>query len=213
MTIKTTISALTVAALVAGSGSTAFAGTQVASAPEYKTQKGMLQTADEALNAVTQVHAARLALFENDIPKAKDELEIARSALIAAESDLSGKLMRDFSVADSSTNYLPFDMSMSLTEGFTATEENKLALQRAAGLFESAEPDDAVEVLKLAEIDVSIMTAMLPYEQTLTALDAAIGDIEDGDYFDANLDLKSINDSIITRSFSIDAVPSQGETK
>lgn len=213
MRVTETYRALTLAAMLGATALTAstaaFADT--AKAVTYETQDAFLQTADEALSAITQVQAARLALFENDITRAKDAVEAARTSLVASESDLSDKLMRDFTLVDSKTNYLPFDMSMTLTEAFDATEENKLALQKAYGLFESAEPDEAVEVLKLAEIDVQVTAALLPYDATLTALDGAIGNIEDGDYFDANLDLKSISDSVIMRAFSIDAVPMQGD--
>ncbi|WP_371228203.1 YfdX family protein [Roseovarius sp. 2305UL8-3] len=180
-------------------------------AQEYPTQDEMLETADEALATLTGVHTARIALFNNKIEEAKDALENARTNLVDAESDLTSLMMRDFIEVDSKTNYLPFDMSMSLTEAFDATEENKLALQKAYGLFESAEPDEAVEVLRLAEIEVQVAAALLPYDETITNLDDAIGNIIDGDYFDANLELKAIEDSVILREFSIDAVPEQGD--
>jgi len=180
-------------------------------AQTYPTQDSFLKTADEALEAVTQVHSARLALFNNEPDAAADHVRAAKSALTDTESDLSALLMRDFTLVDTENNYLPFDMSMSLTEDFDATEENKLALQRAYGLFESAEPEDAIEVLRVAEIDVRVSAAMLPFEATLTRLDDALGNIGDKDYFDANLDLKAIEDSVIVNTFSIDAVPQQGD--
>jgi hypothetical protein len=187
---------------------TGFASAQTAKA--YRTQESLLKTTDEALDAMTKVHSARLALFDNDIALATQSVKDAKSAVTNSESDLSSLLMRDFTNVDTENNYLPFDMSMSLTEGYKATEENKLALQRAYGLFESASPDDAVEVLRLANIDVQVSAAMLPFEDTLTRLDDALGNIEDGAYFDANLDLKAIADSVIINAFSIDAVPEQG---
>lgn len=39
--------------------------------------------------------------------------------------------MKDFTLADGKTNFLPFDMPLGLTEVITATEENKLARQKA----------------------------------------------------------------------------------
>lgn len=65
---------------------------------------------------------------------------------IEAEADVTPKLMKDFTLADGKTNFLPFDMPISLTEVITATEENKLAPQKACGLFGSMAPDDAIPV-------------------------------------------------------------------
>lgn len=196
-----------VAAAVAGLMTLSAAGSAFA----YETQDQMITAATEALEAVTQTHAARLALFENDMTAAKTYIDGAFSALSAAENDLDERMIADFDMAGAEAEYLPFDMSMSLTENFSATEENKLALQKAYGLFESAEPDDAIEVLKLAEIDVQVSTAMLPAEATMQHLIAAQGLLEAGKYFETNLELKAIADSIIVRSFSIDAIPAQGD--
>jgi hypothetical protein len=176
----------------------------------YPTQDNFLTTADEALDAMTQVQNARLALFNNDIAEATDSVQAAISALSESESHLSELMMRDFTFVDTEHNFLPFEMSMSLTEDFTATEETAQALQRAGDLFASDAPDDAVDVLRLAEIDVGVSTAMLPFEPTLQHLDDAMAHIGTGDYFEANLDLLAINDSVVVNTFPIDAIPQQG---
>ncbi len=193
----------------------AVAGLMTVSAAEsafaYDTQSQMIASAEEALDAVSQTHAARLALFENDIAGARTYIDGAFNALSAAENDLGERMIADFDMVGSEPEYLPFDMSMKLTENFSATEENKLALQRAYGLFETAEPDDAIEVLKIAEIDVQVSTAMLPTAETMQHLTTAQDLLNAGKYFETNLELKAITDSIIVRSFSIDAIPAQGD--
>lgn len=179
----------------------------------YPTQEEFLMTADEALSALTQVHAARLALFENDVSAANTSVQGAIEALSNAEADFDAYLMQDFPSADGAYDYLPFDMSMSLSDTFVATEENALALQQAQGLFESASPDEAVEVLRLADIEVQVSVALMPYDQTRSHLAEAVADIEAGNYFEANLELKAIGDSIVVRTFAIDAIPVQGATQ
>lgn len=127
--------------------------------PAYPTQQAMLQTADEALNALTRVHAARLALFNNDIEAAK----------------------------------------------------GRQALDQANDLIQQGAPDDAVELLRLASVDVNVTVAMLPVVSTTGQLEAAATLIDDGKYFDANVALKAIEDSVILRRFSIDEIPQQGD--
>lgn len=190
-------------------GAFAQATTAISEAP-YQTQHRMLKTAGEAGNAVAQVRAARVALFDGDVPYAKASVEAARESLLSAESDFAGLMMRDFTDVDSDTNFLPFDMSMSLTEDFTDTDANKDVVKKAIDLFTAENADAAVTTLNAADIEVQVETAMLPYEATIASLDGALGDIEDGNYYTANLDLKAINDSVIVRSFTIDAIPQQG---
>lgn len=213
MTRKTTSRAVALAAVFAAlplvAGTSAFA----TSSATYPTQDHFLQTADEALGVVTRVRAARLALFDDHTDQARVELERALDILNTAEAELPSYMMRDFPEAASEYNFLPFDMSMTLTEDFQASEENAQALQQAQGLFESADPDAAVEVLKLAEIDVQVSVAMLPYETTMQGLNAAITDITSGEFYRANLDMKAIEDSIQVRTFLIDEVPAQGVTE
>lgn len=189
-------------------------GTSVYATPtaSYPTQDHMLQTADEAQGVVMRVRAARVALFDDHTDQARVELERARSLLTNAETDLSPLLMRDPEAADIEHSFLPFGVQMALTEGFQATEENALALQRARGLYESADPEAAVEVLRLASIDVQVTAALLPYEATLEGLNTAIADINSGAFYQANLDLRQIEHSIQVRNFMIDQVPAQGIT-
>lgn len=211
MNLMNSTRTIALAALVATApavfASTALAATEAA----YTTQDTMLQTADEAAGALTKVQAARLALFNNETATAKQELEAAKTLLKDSEAALTPKMLHDFTMAGSKTNYLPVDMQMSLTESFKATDENKQALQKAYGLFETAKADEAVDVLRVAAIDVRVSAAMVPYEETLKNIDAALGNIEKGSFFEANLNLKSIHDSIVTREFGIDAIPAQGD--
>ncbi len=219
MTLKSLTRAMTIASLL---GSTtcllalpAFAETATSpiTTPEtaYALQQDMLATADEALAMITQVHKARLSLFDDRIDEAKVALETARNDIRTSAADLPAKFVHDFTNADSTEKYLPFDIAMSLTDYFVETPENKLALQQANELMKTAQQDQAINVLRIAAVDMNMRAAMLPYEATLASLDDAIGSIEDGSYFDANLDLKKIEDSVIVRTFGLNSIPQQGD--
>ena len=100
-----------VAAAVAGLMTLSAAGSALA----YDTQDQMITAATEALEAVTQTHAARLALFENDMTAAKTYIDGAFAALSAAENDLDERMIADFDMVGAEAEYLPFDMSMNGT--------------------------------------------------------------------------------------------------
>lgn len=208
MKTRTGIATLALVALMSSTSVAVHAATSPT--PAYQTQSGMLKTADEALTAVTRARAARLALFENDIEAAKGRLAEARAGFLDAEKKLSGLTIGDTEDPTNAARYLPFDMSMALTESFNATEENKQALEKAQGLMQTGSADDAIEVLRLASIDVNISVALLPIAEASEQLEKAQTFIDEGKYFDANVALKAMEDSIVVRTFSIDAIPQQG---
>ena len=207
------LTALTLAAFMSSGSLVAYAATTEPPAqqtPAYETQKEMLKTADEALTAITDAHAARLALFENDIAAAKERIAHADAAFLDAEKKFNDLTIGDTEMPSDAKRYLPFDMSMALNENFTVTDESKEALEKANGLIQQGATDDAVEVLRLASVDVNVTGAFLPVVSTTDQLEQAKSLIDEGKYFDANLALKAIEDSVVIRSFSIDAIPQQG---
>lgn len=107
--------------------------------PAYPTQPPMLHTADEALNALTRVHATCLALFNNDIEAAKSRMTEARGDFLSAEKDLKGLTIGDIEVPDSAARYLPFDMSMMPNEDLTVTNESQQALDKASDLIQQGD--------------------------------------------------------------------------
>jgi len=207
-------SRLTVLALAAAMTTTsamAHAAVRAETAPAQRTQKGMLATADEALTALTRAHAARLALFDNDVETAKSRLTEARAAFDRADKTVNDLTIGDAENPSKTAAYLPVDMSMALTDGFVATAQNTQALERAYGLARTGSPDDAIAALRLASIDVNVSAAMLPVIETADHLQKAQTLLDEGDAYGANLELKALEDSVIVRSFSIDAIPQQGD--
>lgn len=177
----------------------------------YTTQKEMLRTAADAMTAVQRTHEARLAIFNDKTDDARALVDQAIEALSDGENAFEDLMISDTGEANpTEKTFLPFDVSLAMAENFTATEENKLALQKAYGLFESAEPDDAIEVLRLASVDLQVTAAQLPAERSMKLLKEAKGFIEKGEYQQANLALKAVENSVIVRTFGIDAIPEQG---
>ncbi len=178
---------------------------------QYSTQKQLLKTADEALATLTNARQARLALLDNKIDVAKTHVVEATKALTEGETDLKALRVADTEKADAKPEYLPFNMSMSLSESFKATKENEAALEKAYGLMQTGDKDAAVDVLRVASIDVNISAALLPEASSMDHLKQAAELIDKKEYFAANLALKEIEDSVVVRSFSINAIPQQGD--
>lgn len=199
---------LALAAMMSTAAITAYAA--VDATPSYQTQTEMLKIADEALGAVTDAHAARLALFDNNLEAAKDKLADARAVFVDAEKELNDFTIGDTEDPSSAAKFLPFNLSMALSEDFQSTPETAEALEKAQGLIQSGSTDDAIDVLRLASIDVDISAAMLPVEGASEQLQKAQDLLDDGKYFEANLALKEMEDSVVVRTYSLDMIPQQG---
>ena len=203
---------LVLAALMASTsaGYVGAAFADASKAPAYATQRQLLRMSDEAAMAVKEAHAARIALFDNDTTVAKSEVDKAIATLAKAEATLKDKLIPDIAVKDSKPMYLPFDTNMALAESYTVTPEIKVVLDKATGLFQVGTPNEAVDVLREAGVEVQISTAMLPWEASQAHLKEAAKLIGEAKYHEANVALKAFEDSVVVRSFGIKEIPAQG---
>jgi hypothetical protein len=176
----------------------------------YATQREMLRMSDEASAAVRNAHAARLALFNNETSLAKTEVDKAIASLAKAEATLNDKLIPDTSVADTKPMYLPFDTNMALAETYSVTPEIRVVLDKATGLFQVGTPNEAIDVLREAGVEVKISTAMLPWETSQTHLTEAAKLIGESKFHEANVALKAFEEGVVVRTFGIHDIPAQG---
>ncbi|TNF18285.1 MAG: YfdX family protein [Rhodobacteraceae bacterium] len=199
-----------IGAFAADAVETAAAAEATAQAP-YKTQQGLLKTADAALATLANARQARLALLDNQIDVARTHIADATRALTEGESDLQALRIAGSGDTEAGPDYLPFDLSMALSESFRATGDTRAALEKANGLMQAGDKDAAIDVLRVASIDVNISAALLPEASSMDHLKQAAALIDQEDYFAANLALKEIEDSVLVRSFGINAIPQQGD--
>jgi hypothetical protein len=232
MKLRTKLTAAAVSALVAASpalvapvlaGSAPASTTQTTTTPPPATPQKTaaatqapkrdaeaIKTVREAYDALSNIHAARLAIFSGDTTTAGQMVTLAKSDL-----DKAGANAKDFAVKTSKTAgdnemYLPFDSSISLVEGFKPDAEKKPAIEEANKHLAAGQSKKAVETLKLANVDVTISAAIIPLNKTVSHVADAQKLMQDGKYYEANLALKAVEDSVFVDAYSVDSVPVQG---
>ncbi|GJL81394.1 MAG: protein YfdX [marine bacterium B5-7] len=183
--------------------------TQADSAKQAES-KNIIKTLDEAHKALGETRAARLAIF-NGTP------EIAGKLVNDAMADFKvvNDSVKDFAVANvtptlKDDSYVPFDTSMTLSEDFVPTPEKQVTIGKANDHLAKGDKDKALETLKLADIDVNLSAAFIPSKASIGHIEDAIKLIGEGKYYEANLALKAIEDSVVVQSFNMDEVPTQG---
>lgn len=210
MSLKPKIGTALLLALMASASIAPLAYASTEAKPVYATQTQMLRLSEEARTAIMSAQAARLELFNASTDAAKMSVERGIGALEAAQKTMKSVLIPGTDAADAKAEYLPFDSKMGLAETFTVTPESQAALGKAKGMFEANSPDQAIDVLRQAAVDVTVSTALLPADATLKEFQTARQLIADGKFYEANVALKGIEDSVVVRTFGIDAIPVQG---
>ncbi|NIY80833.1 YfdX family protein [Celeribacter sp. HF31] len=183
------------------------------SATHSATQEKLaFETSEKALDALKNIHAARLALFEGDTDAAKTLASTAVDDLTGAQSTATDLQVAADKTADKDDIYVPFDTSVTLAEGFVPTEDNKDDMTKAGEHLAQGDQQKALEVLKLAKVDVDYTALLLPVNGSMKAAQEASDQIDKGDFYQANLSLKAIEDSVVVGSFSLSDMPTQGNS-
>lgn len=172
----------------------------------------LVTTVDDALKAMREIRAARLALFDGNTGAAGPMVTAAAADMTAAQ-----KAEKDYGIASKSgtpdTVYLPIETSIALAEGFTATPDTKGPVKAANDQMAKGNTRAAAETLKAANIDVAVSVALVPAGFALTHLTDAEALIKDGKYYEANLALKAVEDLVVVDTWSLADVPQQTGAK
>jgi len=183
-----------------------------AAAPTAADEQDSLKILGEAYSAIREIHAARLAIFNGEPDQAKTFVKDAENDLKAVKSK-----MKDFAVDTAAPTkdgdvYVPFDSTLALSEGFVPTVEKQKTLDTANEHLSKGEHQEAIKALRLANIDVRMSAALIPASASLDHVKKAQSLIAHKKYYEGNLALKAVEDSIVIQSYDTESVPVQGIT-
>ena len=96
--------------------------------------------------------------------------------------------------------WLPVDGVIGLAEDYSAQPDKAKAVAKA-------DKKGAMDALKLAGIDLDVVTAVVPLQQTLSDVHDAVQMIEAGKYYEGSQKLRAVESSTILVSDSVTVVP------
>lgn len=185
----------------------------LAEAETDAAERQMMHLSEDGMNALRDVYGARVAIFEGQPKEAEKLLGHAKSALRAA-AKMADKLSIKPKKGESGVQ-LPIDARITLADDFILTPEKAEKIAKANEHIKKGEDKQAVEVLRDAGIYLNLTVAFLPEESTASAIEKAVKLIDDNKYYEANLVLKGIEDSVTVDSQTfiewLEAMP--GRTK
>lgn len=212
--------------IIALLGSTLMAGTALAdsnsappaaaaAAPAATTPSSSSQSAQDALKlskeaakAFQDIQRARLAIYEVDPDQAKKSIKEASEALAKskkddaaftkAESDMKAPAGTQNPPNGSTqpTTWVPFDGQMTLGEDFAVTPEKAAAVKEANKHFAKGDKKAALDRLKLAQVYLYFNYALAPLDKSIAGVEQAKSFIDAGKYYEANAELKKVQDGV-----------------
>ena len=167
--------------------------------------------------AFQDVRLARLAIFDGRTDQAKKYVDEAKAAITKAKTDNTSFVKSEASLkppaglsqptepqggSDKSaqdttpTAWLPVDGGLTLGDDFVATSAKAAGVAKANDQIKKGDHKQAMQTLKLAEIDVTFVTEVAPLDKTISGIDTAAQLIDSGKYYEGNQALKGVEDGI-----------------
>lgn len=87
--------------------------------------------------------------------------------------------------------------------------EVEKAVGKANGQMAKGDTKGAADTLKASNINVSVAAAMVPASQSVTQLQDAEKKIKSGNFYEANLALKKVEDGVVIDQWALNDVPQQ----
>lgn len=190
----------------------AFLAQHVSAADMNQNEKILDNVSKEGRIAMREIRWARVAMFDGNVEQADDLLKKSRQYLTQVEKQapelvvtvktsekVGGKTVRN--EKETVTNDLvPIDAGLTLAEDFVSTPEKQEKIKKANAHLNNKETSKAVQVLKEADIGVSVSRVLMPVKDTIKRVDKAIELVGKQQYYEANLALKAVEDSLIVDS-------------
>ena len=177
------------------------------SADKTQADQDLIKVSEDARMTMRNVDGARIALFNGMPDKAQIYADAAVTRASAALNDADKYAMDTKASKKDGQKYLPFDAGLSVAE---MLEPTKVKREHAASInrhLHSGVTRKNVEALKVEGVNVAITTDLLPIKTARSHIEDAARLIGKGKYYEANLALKAVEDSVVTEVFDSNAIP------
>lgn len=169
-------------------------------------EQDFVKVSEDALTSMRDLNGARLAIFNGQPERARTFVDAAVTRIGAAAREAE-KYALDTKAPRADDSYIPFDANLTVLHAFEPTAAKEKHIAKANEHLHKGEKKDAIEALKLAEIDVAVTARMIPIKFAKEHIDQAAKLVGNGKYYEANLALKAVDEAVLVETFAIDAVP------
>ena len=165
-----------------------------------------VKVSEDALMSMQNLRSARLAIFNGQPEQARTYVDAAVSRIAATDKDAE-KYALEIKEPQEDDRYVPFDANLTVMDTYEPSEAKAEHIAKANEHLRNGEKKEAMDVLKLGEVDVAVTASLVPVKLAKEHIDAAAKLIGEGKYYEANLALKAVDDAVVVETFAIDDLP------
>ena len=176
------------------------------STEQTKSDQDLIRVSEDALKTMRDVGSARLAIFNGFPRQAQIYIDAAVTRSEAALKDADKYALDINASKKDGEKYVPFNTGLTVAETLEPSKEQQANISSANRHMRRGETKKAMETLKVGEIDFALATELLPIQTAKTHIEDAARLIGEGKYYEANLALKAVQDSVVTEILDTDAV-------
>jgi ABC-type amino acid transport substrate-binding protein len=177
-----------------------------------EAEKDFVKVSEDAMVSMRDLHGARLAIFNGQPERTRTYLDAAVTRIGAAVKD-ADQYALDTKAPKADDSYVPFDANLTVLDTFEPTAEKAKHIAKANEHLRKGKKKEALEALKLGEIDVAITTSLVPVKFAKEHIDQAAKLVGEHKYYEANLALKAVDDASVVETYATDAVPKKKAKK
>lgn len=166
----------------------------VVEATKAGTANPKVQLSQDGYNVMRDIRATRVAIFNGDTDSAKKFIELAKTDLQKTKKD--DTLIEQKKGENLPKNWVPIDGQVVVADNFVATPEKTKHVASGNQKLKEGKSREAIEELKLAEVDVGFTRVLMPLAETEVHVDVAADQIQAGAFYEANLALKAAEDGL-----------------
>ncbi|WP_165825142.1 YfdX family protein [Rhodopseudomonas palustris] len=183
--------------------------------PGQATAQDFSKLSRDGFNAFQDIREARLALFNGkpeaarkDVNKAMESLEKSKtddSVFLKAESEMklsapsASASQQSASQTTASTKpvkWLPINGTITVQEDYSAVPAKVAALKTANSQLKAGKQKEALDTLKMNDVNVAVSLESAPIDATLKGVDQASKLLDAGKYYEANGALMQVENGV-----------------
>lgn len=177
---------------------------------QSKLDKILANVYHEGYLAEHEARMARVAIFDGQPKEAQRLIEQAKANLATAEThapkititvrtvEKMGKKTIDSTKSRETTDYIPINAYLSVSEDFIASPDKLDKINKANEHLRKGEHKKAVEALKDADVGVAVTQELMPLKTTVAGVNKSLKLMKQRKYYAANLALKDATDGVVS---------------
>ncbi|MDS4027435.1 MAG: YfdX family protein [Candidatus Contendobacter sp.] len=160
-----------------------------------------IRLSEDGSKAARDISLARVAIFDGQSQEATKLIDQAKAMLVTAAKD-ADKLAIKKPEKTETGPMVPIDARLTMADDFILTAEKREKIDKVNEHLKKGETKQALEILRPADVNLTLTTLFMPIEATSKAVDQAAELLAQNKYYEANLALKKAEDGWVVDSQS-----------